>query len=375
MNALIAIDSFKGSLSSEMAGNAAKEGILRVFPEAEVSVLAIADGGEGTTRAICSAAGGEIRQALVCDPLGRQVLAEYGVLPDGRAVIEMSCASGITLLSERERAPLYTSTFGTGQLIRAAIKDGCQKFIIGIGGSATNDGGAGMLEALGFELLDGSGKKIPKGAIGLEKLEKIQCNNALSELRECEFYIACDVTNPLCGEHGASVVYGPQKGADAETVKRLDALLMRFADISSKSFGKDFRDHPGAGAAGGLGFAFLTFLSGKLRPGIELVIEAIGLEERLKHADIVITGEGRLDGQSCMGKAPVGVARLAKKYGKRVIAFAGCVTEDARLCNAEGIDAFFPILRTPCTLAEAMDVDNAARNLTATAEQVLRLLF
>ena len=374
MKVLIALDSFKGSLSSEMAGNAAKEGVLRVFPDAEISVLSIADGGEGTVRALCSAADGEIRQAMVQDPLGRSILAEYGVLPDGTAVIEMAAASGITLVSPKERNPLYTSTYGTGQLIRTAINDGCRKFIIGIGGSATNDGGAGMLEALGFALLDERGRIIPRGAIGLSLLKRIDREKAMPALGECEFNIACDVKNPLCGENGASAVFGPQKGASEEMVKDMDGWLKGYADLCSELYGKDYSTHPGAGAAGGLGFAFLTFLDGRLRPGIELVTEALSLEDRVKDADIVLTGEGRLDGQSVMGKAPVGVASIAKRYGKAVFGLSGCVTDDARLLNDHGIDAFFPILKAPCSVMDAMNEETAYKNLSDTAEQLFRVV-
>ena len=374
MKVLIALDSFKGSLSSEMAGNAAKEGVLRVFPDAEISVLSIADGGEGTVRALCSAADGEIRQAMVQDPLGRSILAEYGVLPDGTAVIEMAAASGITLVSPKERNPLYTSTYGTGQLIRAAINDGCRKFIIGIGGSATNDGGAGMLEALGFALLDERGRIIPRGAIGLSLLKRIDREKAMPALGECEFNIACDVKNPLCGENGASAVFGPQKGASEEMVKDMDGWLKGYAGLCSELYGKDYSTHPGAGAAGGLGFAFLTFLDGRLRSGIELVTEAVSLEDRVKDADIVLTGEGRLDGQSVMGKAPVGVASIAKRYGKAVFGLSGCVTDDARLLNDHGIDAFFPILKAPCSVMDAMNEETAYKNLSDTAEQLFRVV-
>ena len=374
MKALIAIDSFKGSLDTFKSGAAAREGILRAIPDAEVVISPLADGGEGTVSAVVSAAGGEITRALAHDPLGRVIAAEYGILPDNTAVIEMSSASGITLVAQKDRNPLFTSSYGTGELIRSAISRGCRKFIIGIGGSATNDGGAGMLEALGFELLCENGKIIPRGAVGLSRLAEIKCDKALPELAECEFMIACDVTNPLCGERGASAVYGPQKGATPEMVGVLDSLLSRFADICAEKFGTDCRNHPGAGAAGGLGFAFLSFLQGKLRSGIELVIDATSLEEKVKSADIVITGEGRLDAQSCMGKAPVGVAKIAKKYGKTVIAFSGCVTDDARLTNEHGIDAFFPIVRRPCTLVDAMNEDEAYKNLADTVEQVFRII-
>lgn len=374
MKVIIAIDSFKGSLSTFESAEAAKAGILRVFPDAEVLISPLADGGEGTTEAIVCAAGGEMRRVKVHDPLGREITAEYGVLPDRRAVIEMSAASGITLLSPEERNPLKASTYGTGELIRAAILDGCRKFIIGIGGSATNDGGAGMLEALGFGLLDKNGNQIKRGAIGLSELVGIDCGSAMPELSECEFNIASDVTNPLCGKLGCSAVYGPQKGATPEMIADMDEWLKGYASLTARTLGKDCSTLSGAGAAGGLGFAFTAFLSGKLRSGIELVIEATGLEEKVKGADIVITGEGRLDGQSCMGKAPIGVARLAKKYAKPVIAFAGCVTDDARLTNDYGIDAFFPIVRKPCSLEEAMDKKNAYKNLSDTAEQVFRVI-
>jgi glycerate kinase len=287
----------------------------------------------------------------------------------------MSSASGITLISESERNPMLTTTYGVGQLIKDAISRGCRSFIIGIGGSATNDGGAGMLEALGFSLLDKNGQIIPRGARGLAELAEIRTDGALKELSECEFSIACDVTNPLLGEHGCSAVFGPQKGADPDTVKEMDALLARYAALSAKITGKDLSSIPGAGAAGGLGFAFITFLGGRLVSGIDLVMQLSSLEEKIKESDVVVTGEGRLDGQSAMGKAPVGVARLAKKHGKRVIAFAGAVTENARECNECGIDAFFPVLRGVTTLEEALDTNTAYKNVSATAYQVFRLLI
>ncbi len=374
MKVLIAIDSFKGSLSSKMAGNAAKEGVLRVLDNADVSVLPIADGGEGTVSALCSALRGELKRVSVHDPLGRNITAEYGLLPGGMAVIEMSAASGITLVSKEERNPLFTSSFGTGELIRAAILDGCRKFIIGIGGSATNDGGVGMLEALGFELLDENGVAIPKGAIGLSKLCKINIDKALPELSECEFNIACDVKNPLLGENGCSAVYGPQKGADSDMIQNMDLWLKGYADLCNDLFGKDLSDYPGAGAAGGLGFAFLSFLGGRLRSGIELVCDAIGLEDKIKTSDIVITGEGRLDGQSKMGKTPIGIASVAKKHGKVVFALAGCVTDDARVLNDFGIDAFFPILKAPCTAEYAMNEEVAYKNLADATEQMFRIV-
>jgi glycerate kinase len=269
---------------------------------------------------------------------------------------------------------MLTTTYGVGELIADAIGRGCRKFIVGIGGSATNDGGVGMLSALGFEFLDRDGDPIEQGAQGLEKLVSIKTDKALPELSECEFSVACDVKNPLCGDLGCSAVYGKQKGATPEMIEKMDAWLGKYAELTKKINPDANAEFEGAGAAGGMGYAFLSYLGGRLESGIELVMSATGLEEHIKNADIVVTGEGRLDGQSCMGKAPVGVAKAAKKYGKTVIAFSGCVTDDARECNSHGIDAFFPIVRTPCALEEAMNIENAKKNLADTAEQVFRLI-
>ena len=375
MKAVIAIDSYKGSLTTFEAGRAVAEGIKAVYKDAETVICPLADGGEGTVLAITSSTGGRLCSVKVCGPLGDYIDAEYGVIDETRtAIIEMSAAAGITLIDAEQRNPLQTTTYGVGELIAHAIgENGCRSFIIGIGGSATNDGGVGMLQALGFSFLDAGGNEIPRGARGLSSLAEIRCGGALPALAECEFYIACDVTNPLCGERGCSAVYGPQKGATPETVREMDAWLADYAKLSARVTGCDAANTPGAGAAGGLGFAFVSYLRGELQSGIELVIGATGLEEKIKDADVVITGEGRLDGQTYMGKAPIGVARLAKKYGKPVIAFSGCVSEDAGMCNDHGIDAFFPILRSVCTLEEAMDKGNAYCNLRSTAEQVFRL--
>lgn len=375
MKAIIAIDSYKGSLSTFESGRAVAEGIKAVYKDAETVICPLADGGEGTVLAITSSTGGRLCSVKVCGPLGDYIDAEYGVIDETRtAIIEMSAAAGITLIDAEQRNPLQTTTYGVGELIAHAIgENGCRSFIIGIGGSATNDGGVGMLQALGFSFLDAGGNEIPRGARGLSSLAEIRCGGALPALAECEFHIACDVTNPLCGERGCSAVYGPQKGATPETVREMDAWLADYAKLSARVTGCDAANTPGAGAAGGLGFAFVSYLRGELQSGIELVIGATGLEEKIKDADVVITGEGRLDGQTYMGKAPIGVARLAKKYGKPVIAFSGCVSEDAGTCNDHGIDAFFPILRSVCTLEEAMDKGNAYCNLRSTAEQVFRL--
>ena len=377
MKVVIAIDSFKGSLSSQEAGQAAAAGIKRVFPDAVTQVCPLADGGEGTVETLISGMGGTIRRLSVTGPLGEKVTGRYGVLEDGvTAVMEMADAAGITMVLPEQRNPLYTTTYGVGETIRDAVKEGCRKFIIGIGGSATNDGGVGMLQALGFEFLDGAGKPVAFGAQGLEKLDCIGTGQSMEELADCEFHIACDVKNALCGPEGCSAVFGSQKGADDAMIRQMDAWLADYAALAAAAFEGEAvdPDHPGSGAAGGLGFAFRTFLHGSLEPGVELILRETKLEEKLQDADVVVTGEGRLDGQTVMGKAPVGVAALAKKYGKKVVAFSGCVTEDARACNAYGIDAFFPIVRGAVSLEEAMDRENAARNMMDTAEQVFRLM-
>ncbi|MBR6680855.1 MAG: glycerate kinase [Clostridia bacterium] len=375
MKVVVAIDSFKGSLTSIEGGNAVADGIKRVYPDAEIFVRPIADGGEGTVDALVEGMGG-IRQGLtVTGPLGESVECEYGIIAeDSLAVIEMSAAAGITLVPDEKRNPLNTTTYGVGEIIKDAISRGCRKFIVGIGGSATNDGGIGMLQALGFGVLDKNGEQVSFGAKGIADICSISTVNVLPELSECTFNVACDVKNPLCGENGCSAVYGPQKGADKEMIAKMDAWLESFADLAKESFPHSNKNAEGAGAAGGLGFAFLTFLGGNLTGGIELVLKETKLDEYVKDADIVITGEGRLDFQTVMGKAPSGVANIAKKYGKSVIAFSGAVTKEATVCNEHGIDAFFPILRRVCTLQEAMATYNAYANMTDTAEQVFRTI-
>lgn len=376
MKIVISIDSFKGSLSSMEAGNAVAAGIHRVNPQTEVVIKPLADGGEGTVSALIEGMNGQKVTIPVTGPLEEKVQATYGVIADQKlAVIEMSEAAGLTLVPPAQRNPLFTTTYGVGELILDAVEKGCRHFIIGIGGSATNDGGAGMLQALGFDLLDDNEKPIALGGQGLAELKEIRCDRVPEVLQECEFQIACDVTNPLCGPNGSSAVFGPQKGATKDMVADLDGWLMNFAKVAQAQFPKADPLAPGTGAAGGLGFAFQAFLQGKLEPGIDIVLETIALEAALLDADLVITGEGRLDEQTAMGKAPVGVAKLAKKYGKTVIAFAGSVTSGARECNKQGIDAYFPILRQITTLEAAMDHEQAAQNLADTTEQVMRLVF
>lgn len=375
MKAVIAIDSLKGSLSSIEAGNAIAEGIRRADSQNLTVVRPLADGGEGTVDALVYAMNGEMQEITVTGPLGIPVHCTYGIIRDTKtAVLEMSGAAGITLIPDEKKNPLHTTTYGVGEVIKDAISKGCRRFIVGIGGSATNDGGVGMLQALGYGFLDKKGKQIPFGAKGLEMLDSITDDGILPELAKCQFKIACDVTNILCGKTGCSAVYGPQKGATPEMIRQMDQWLGAYASLAQQTYPKANPDLPGTGAAGGLGFAFLTFTNAVLESGIQIVLEETQLERYIKNADIVITGEGRLDGQTAMGKAPVGVARLAKKYGIPVIAFAGSVTKDASECNKNGIDAFFPILRSITTLAEAMEPEHAKDNLTDTAEQVFRLL-
>ena len=390
MKVAIAIDSFKGSLSSIAAGTAAAKGVRRVFPDAECRVRPLADGGEGTVDALVAGLGGELKRVTVTGPAGKPTDAKYGLLPDGTAVMEMAEAAGITLVSGEEKNPLYTTTYGVGEMILDAVKNGAKKFVIGIGGSATNDGGAGMLQALGFRLLDKDGNDIPRGGLGLAKLAKIEpptepLNRLTAE--PLNFRVACDVKNPLCGPNGASAVFGPQKGATPEMVAQLDAALANFSRVastssatsgssaaSSSSASSDASLYPGAGAAGGLGFGFKAFLNAELVPGVDLILNETRLEDFVRDADVVIMGEGRLDGQTVMGKAPIGVAKLAKKYGKRVLAFSGILGDGVEAVNDAGIDAYFPILRKLVTLEEALDVANASANLTSTVEQAFRLL-
>ncbi len=375
MKTVIAIDSFKGSMTSIEAGEAVKRAALRLDKNNEVIVRPLADGGEGTVEALHSGLSGEMISVSVSDPLGRKISAEYCILPDGEtAVIEMAAAAGITLIKNSERNPLNTTTYGVGEMIRDAISRGARRFIVGIGGSATNDGGIGMLSALGFEFLDKNGETVELFGRGLRNIASIKTEKALPELLKCSFRIACDVTNPLCGSNGCSAVYGPQKGATPEIIAAMDGWLKNYAELAKSVSENADSDFPGVGAAGGLGFAFKTFLKAELKSGIDIILSETKLEEYIKDADLVITGEGRLDSQTVMGKAPIGVAKLAKKHGKRVIAFSGCVTEDAEIINEHGIDAFFPIMRGVVTLAEALDKNNAAKNLEATAYQVLRLI-
>ena len=375
MKVVIAIDSLKGSLSSIEAGMAIREGVLRAKPDAEVIVKPLADGGEGTTDALIEGMNGERIDLTVTGPMHTPVDAYYGYLREtNTAVMEMASAAGITLVPDKEKNPLLATSYGVGEMIIDAIQRGCRNFIIGIGGSITNDGGIGMLKALGVRFLDEKGEDAGEGGQALAKVACIDLSGLNPLLKECHIQVACDVNNPLCGESGSTYVYGPQKGVTEDMKKTLDEAMAHFARVTSESLENDYMNTPGAGAAGGLGFAFLAYVGATLTPGIELILDAVGLEDELSGADVVVTGEGRLDFQTAMGKAPVGVARLAKKYGSKVVAFAGSVTPEATACNAAGIDAFFPIVRGITTLAEAMDPQNAKSNMAAAVEQVFRLL-
>ena len=375
MKAVIAIDSFKGSLTSLQAGNAVKEALFKADKDSSAEVFPLADGGEGTVDALYEGLGGEIKEIEVTGPIFKEVKAKYSILPGNKtAVIEMATAAGLNHVPLNKRNPMKTTTYGVGELIKDAINSGCRDFIIGIGGSATNDGGIGMLSALGFEFTDKNGSYIPCTAEGLETLYKISDEKVLYELKDCKFRIACDVSNPLCGESGCSYIFAPQKGATEDDIVKMDLWLEKYADLAKTVSLKADADFPGAGAAGGLGFAFSTFTNAVLESGIDIIIDSLDVEEQMKYCDIVITGEGRLDSQTIMGKAPIGIAKFAKKHNKKVIAFSGIIGNGAEICNEYGIDAFFPIIRTITTADDAMKPDIAYKNLFDTAYQVFRLL-
>jgi glycerate kinase len=377
MRIVIAPDSFKESLSALEVADAIEAGFREVFPQAEVRKLPVADGGEGTVQAMIDATGGRRVELDVTGPLGEQVAAFYGALPapeDGTqmAVIEMAAASGLELVPPQRRNPLLATSRGTGELILHALENGVRRFVLGVGGSATNDGGAGMLQALGVRLLDEDGVELDGGGAALAGLARIDVSQLDPRVKDSEFQIACDVSNPLVGPNGASAIFGPQKGATPEMVAQLDACLAHYGKVIARDLGRDVAGMPGAGAGGGIGAAMVVFLDGRLRPGIEIIAEAVGLEQAVVDADLVVTGEGRIDGQSASGKTPVGVARIAKRHGKPVIAIGGGLALDAAVVHAHGIDAVFAAVCRPCTVEEALA--EAGRNLRAAARNVAQAL-
>lgn len=374
MKIVIACDSFKGSLTSTEVGEACADGIKSVAPQAETFVVAVGDGGEGTVDALVAGLDGRFVTCEVHGPLGDPVTARYGISGDGRtAIIEMAQASGLPLIPQEKRNPLLTSTFGTGEMIADALRRGCTTVLTGIGGSATNDGGTGMLAALGVKFYDSADKELTPCGGNLECIARIDVSGLMPEARRAQFIVACDVDNPLYGPRGAAYVFAPQKGADPAMVERLDSGLRVYADTVVRSVGRDVAMMPGAGAAGGLGAAFAAFLNASLKPGIEMMLNAISFDETIKGADLVITGEGRLDSQTVMGKTPAGVLNAASRQHIPVVAIGGGVTDSETLLNA-GFAAVLPIVPGPVSLSEAMEADNARRNVSRTAQQIMRLL-
>ncbi|MGG4450017.1 glycerate kinase [Brevibacillus porteri] len=372
MKIVIAPDSFKGSLTAKQVGEAIRSGIRRVLPQSELLVKPMADGGEGTMQCLVDATDGRILTATVNNPLGQDISAEFGILGDGvTCVIEMAAASGLYLISAADRNPLVTTTYGFGQLITAGLDQGCRKFILGLGGSSTNDGGAGMLQALGFLLLDQDDQPLSFGGGELSRLSRIDTSQVDMRLTDCQFVIACDVTNPFVGPNGASHVFGPQKGATPEMVLQLDDHLRHFADLIEETRGIAIHDLPGTGAAGGVAGALLAFLNGQLRSGVEIVIETTGLAEAMDKATLVITGEGQVDFQTAQGKTPCGVAQVAKRYGIPVIVLAGSIGTGIDALYEKGVSAVVSITNKPMTLDQSMR--EAASLLEQTAEQVMRI--
>lgn len=372
MKIVIAPDSFKESLTALEVAQAIEEGFSRTFPDAEYQIIPMADGGEGSVQSLIDATEGCLQKISVTAPLANHLEAFFGLSGDKQtAFIEMAAASGLHLVPANERNPLITTSYGTGELIKAALDLGVKKVLLGIGGSATNDGGVGMLQALGAKFLDNQNQEIPFGGESLIQIEKIDLNDLDSRLNDVEFEVACDVDNPLCGEKGASAIFGPQKGATPEMVKTLDKALAHFAEKVKSQLGIEIQDQAGAGAAGGVGGGLLLLPNVKLRSGVQIIIEATQLEKQLVDADLVITGEGRMDAQSIAGKTPIGVAKAAKQYNKPVIAIVGCLREDYPAVYQHGIDAVFPIIRQLNSLEETLKLGR--ENLISAADNIARL--
>lgn len=373
MKFVLAPDSFKESMTAKKAALAMEKGVKAVFPDAECVIVPMADGGEGTVESLVSMTNGEMIKTEVLGPLGESVMAEYGLLGEGQtAVIEMASASGLEIIRPEDRNPLLTTSYGTGQLIKHALDKGVSRILIGIGGSATNDGGAGMLQALGVSFKDDNGKELSFGGGALVRLHTIDVSGLDERIKQVKFDVACDVTNPLIGENGASAIFGPQKGATAEMVHLLDQNLSHFADVLKEQLGQDIAHLDGAGAAGGLGAGLMAFLNAELKKGIDLVIEYTGLEEQISGADYVFTGEGSIDAQTLFGKTPYGVAIVAKKYSVPVIAFAGRIGSGVESLYDNGFNAIIGILKGVTTLEEAFDSGEA--NLAFAAENICRVL-
>lgn len=373
MKIVIASDSYKGSLDSSQVNEAMRKGILRVFEDAEIICIPIADGGEGTVDAVMTCCGGSYCYETVTGPDGREVIARYGILPDKSAVIEMAAASGLPLVQDvTPDTVMNSTTYGTGQLIASALDKGCRKIYIGIGGSATNDGGIGMLQALGVSFLDADNREVGFGGKYLDKIARIDISNLDSRIRETELVVMSDVTNPLCGENGAAVVYGPQKGATEEEIAILDKGLAQFAELICQMNLPDIRNLPGAGAAGGLGGGLVSFLGAEIRPGIKAILEIADFEKSVQWADLILSGEGRIDGQSANGKVVSGIAEIAGKYNVPVIAICGSVEKDAREIFEKGISGMEAAVCRPVTLEKAMD--EAEQNVIYAAERVMQMV-
>lgn len=379
MQFLIAPDSFKESLSALQVAQAIEAGLREVFPDAGYHKLPMADGGEGTVQALVDATGGQLREAMVTGPTGRCIAARYGLAADkGLAVIEMAAASGLEGVPPAERDPRTATSYGTGELITDALDAGARRFVIGLGGSATNDGGAGMLQALGVRLLDADGQDIRRGGSALARLQRIDVSGLDPRIAQCRIDVACDVTNPLLGPQGASAVFGPQKGATPAVVAELDSCLQRLAERLQRDLGQDVAGVPGTGAAGGMGAALLAVLGARLRPGSEVVADALDLDAAVREADLVFTGEGRTDGQTIHGKAPIGVARVAARHGVPVIGLSGALTPDSSAVHDHGIAAVFSATRSPCRVEDALrdaaaNVQVAARNIAIALQLGQRL--
>lgn len=371
---VIAADSFKGSLTSIEVAHAVERGIRHVFPNCDIVKLSIADGGEGTTTALLSSLGGTWVTASAHDPLMRPIEATYGLIePTQTAVIEMATASGLTLLSDEERNPMLTTTFGTGELVKDALKRGYRRFMMGIGGSATNDAGLGMMQALGYRFFDSKGNELGYGGQILSQIARIDASGVLPELHEATFTIACDVANPFSGAQGAAHIFARQKGADDRMVDELDAGLRHLSAVLKESLGIDIDKLPGAGAAGGMGGGLVAFLSAKLQSGIDTLLSAIDFENRIQQTDLIITGEGKMDAQTVMGKAPEGILRIARQCHVPVVALTGQLQE-AETLNHAGFLAVFPILPEPVSLSQAMMPGYTQANIERTVTQIMRLI-